>query len=71
MLWAWDSKQDAAKWVENTDRERTAFIKDHFLKDPTDPRNCDLVLNASRWSVMECADLIVDALGRLTSRPER
>jgi cytidylate kinase len=65
------SKHDAAKWVETTDRERTAFIKDHFLKDPTDPRNYDLILNVSRWSVMECADLIVDGLGRLTSRSER
>ena len=24
------SKHDATKWVETTDRERTAFIKDHF-----------------------------------------
>ena len=62
------SKHDAAKWVETTDRERAAFIKDHFLKDPTDPRHYDLILNVSRWSVMECADLIVDALNRLTGR---
>ena len=62
------SKRDAEKWVERTDRERAAFVKDHFLKDPTDPRQYDLILNISRWSVMECADLIVDALGRLTSR---
>jgi cytidylate kinase len=65
------SKREAEKWVETTDRERTAFIKDHFLKDPTDQRQYDLILNISRWSVMECADLIVDALGRLTSRAAR
>ena len=53
--------------MENTDRERAAFIKDHFLKDPADPRWYDLLLNVSRWSVMECADLIVDGLSRLTN----
>ncbi len=62
------SKHDAMKWVENTDRERIAFIKDHFLKDPTNPHYYDLLLNVSRWSVMECADLIVDGLNRLTGR---
>lgn len=65
------SKHDAKRWVENAGRERIAFIKDHFLKDPTDPHNYDLLLNASRWSVMECADLILDGLGRLTSHPTR
>jgi cytidylate kinase len=62
------ARQDAARWVETTERERTAFIKDHFRKDPADPRTYDLILNSSRWSVMECADLVVDALGRMTSR---
>jgi cytidylate kinase len=65
------SKAEAAKWVETTDRERTAFVKDHFFKDTADLLAYDLILNMSRWSVMECADLIVDALGRLTSRPAR
>ena len=54
--------------VETTDRERIAFIKDHFLKDPTDSRRYDLLLNTSRWSVMECADLILEAFGQLGSR---
>jgi cytidylate kinase len=62
------SKHDAERWVETTDRERIAFIKEHFQKDPTNPRCYDLLLNASRWSVMECADLILDALGKLGSR---
>lgn len=65
------SRREAEKWVEATDRGRIAFIKDHFLKDPADLRQYDLILNISRWPVMECADLIVDALGRLTSRPAR
>jgi cytidylate kinase len=62
------SKHDAQRWLETTDRERIAFIKDHFQKDPTDSRRYDLLLNTSRWSAMECADLILDALGRLGSR---
>ncbi len=62
------SKHDAERWLEKTDHERSVFIKDHFHKDPTDPRQYDLLLNTSRWSVMECADLILSALGRLGSR---
>jgi cytidylate kinase len=62
------SKHDAERWLETTDRERIAFLKDHFQKDPTDSRRYDLLLNTSRWSVMECADLILDAFGRLGSR---
>ena len=57
--------------MEKTDRERAAFIKEHFHRDPTDPHHYDLFLNVSRWSVMECADLVLDALGRLTSHPVR
>ncbi len=49
------SKHDAERWVETTDRERVAFLKEHFRKDPTDPGRYDLLLNASRWSVIECA----------------
>jgi cytidylate kinase len=63
------SRQDAARWVEETDRERTRFVRDHFLKDSADPHQYDLVLNSSHWSVPECAGLIVDAVRRLESRP--
>jgi cytidylate kinase len=59
---------EAKRWVEETDRERARFIKTHFLKDPTDPLGYDLVLNTSRWSVPECADLIVQALRQLQAR---
>jgi cytidylate kinase len=60
--------QRAMNWTEQTDAERSRFVKDHFQKDPTDPRLYDLVLNSSRFSVGECADLIVEALYRLQSR---
>ena len=65
------SRHDAAAWVEKADRDRVAFIKDHFHRDPTDPHHYDLILNSSRWSMMECADLILDGLGRLTRHPLR
>jgi cytidylate kinase len=51
-------RDEAARKVEQTDRERVAFIKDHFQRDPTEIHQYDLVLNTSRWSVADCADLI-------------
>jgi cytidylate kinase len=59
---------EAAGFVESTDRERRRFIKDHFRKDVTDPLIYDLVLNTSRLSIEECADLVVEALLRLQAR---
>jgi cytidylate kinase len=56
---------EARRWVEETDRDRLRFNKDHFRKDPREPVHYDLVLNTSRWPVGECADLIVDSLKRL------
>jgi cytidylate kinase len=62
------TKQQAAKWVADTDRQRQTFVKDHFLKDPADPHNYDLVLNTSTWSVNDCADLILHGLRELENR---
>jgi cytidylate kinase len=56
------SKEEAARQVERIDRERVGFVKAHFRKEATDPPQYDLVLNSSRYSVGECADLIVEAL---------
>jgi cytidylate kinase len=55
------STQDAKRWVEQKDRDRTDFIRSHFVKDPTDLRQYDLVLNSSLWSEATSADLIVRA----------
>jgi cytidylate kinase len=60
--------EEAKRWVEKTDGERIRFVKDHFQKDAADPRQYDLVLNSSRFSVPECADLIIEALHRLQAR---
>jgi cytidylate kinase len=62
------TETEAARWVEQTDRERAHFVKQHFFKDPMDPAAYDLVLNTSRWSKEECAELIVDAIAKLKQR---
>jgi cytidylate kinase len=56
------SAAEAERWVDRTDRERVRFVKEYFHRDPTDPVNYDLVLNAGRLSVDDCARLIVEAL---------
>ena len=63
------SWEEAARRVEDMDRHRRQFIKEHFQQDIADPRHYDLILNSSRWSVAECADFILDALHRLQAHP--
>jgi cytidylate kinase len=62
------SRPEAARYVDNTDRERIRFIREHFRKDPTDPQHYDLVLNSSRFTAAECAEIILEALRRLEAR---
>jgi cytidylate kinase len=62
------SSDEAARWIETTDRARYRFVHDHFLKDPADPGNYDLVLNSARFSIEECTDLIVQALRQFEGR---
>jgi len=59
---------EASRFVESTDRERSRFIAQHFRKDLTDNLLYDLVLNASRLSVEECAGIVIEALLRLQAR---
>jgi len=59
------SSEEARNWIEKTDHERVRFVKEHFQKDPSDPRHYDLVINSARFSVEQCAELIVEALQRL------
>jgi cytidylate kinase len=59
------SEAKAARWVEDTDRQRLQFVQEHFLKDAADSHGYDLILNTSRWGVAECAELLVQALGCL------
>ncbi len=56
------ARHEAAKFIERTDRERMQFVRMHFLRDSTDPRQYDLFLNVSQFSADECADLAIAAL---------
>jgi hypothetical protein len=58
------SWKEAAREIDEIDRQRTSPIRDHFLIDPSDPQNHDLVLNFPRFTVEACAALVVDALHR-------
>jgi cytidylate kinase len=51
-----------AKKLEQMERDRTRFVREHFHRDPTDQVNFDLVLNMSRLSTADCAEIIIDAL---------
>jgi cytidylate kinase len=63
------SERDAEHWVEKTAQERKNFVRKYFGKDVTDPEAYELVVNTSRLTVAECADVIVDLLHRLQARP--
>jgi cytidylate kinase len=52
----------ATRRMDEINRERSRFLRDHFHIDPAQPDHYDLVLNTSRWSVSECADVILRAL---------
>jgi cytidylate kinase len=58
------TEAEAARWVDSADRDRVRFVREHFQKDPADPRHYDLVLNAMRLPVPGCAAVIVEALHR-------
>jgi cytidylate kinase len=59
------AREEAARFVAQTDAERARFVREHFLKDVADPSGYDLVLNCARYSAAACAELIVAALRRL------
>lgn len=62
------SQKDAEREAARIDQERIRFTRAHFLKDPTDPENYDLVLNSSRFSIAACADSIIHALRHQQAR---
>lgn len=62
------SRAEADAQLDTIDRERIAFIKNHFLKDPREPQNYDLVLNSSCFTFAECADIIIEALNQRQAR---
>jgi cytidylate kinase len=62
------SFEEAARWVDQTDRERKAFVKEHFRRDLTDPEQYDLVLNAIRYPPAQCAEIAAASLHLLEGR---
>jgi len=55
------SPERAAQRVATLDRERAEFIRKHFRADADDVNGYDLLLNCARFSVDQCAALILDA----------
>lgn len=51
-----------ASHVDKVDALRAEFVRSHFHKDVADVHHYDLVLNTERFSVSQCAELIVAAL---------
>jgi cytidylate kinase len=59
-------KENLAKqYIERTDKDRSAFVEQFFHRDVADVHLYDLVINMSRYSIVDATELIVDALDRL------
>ena len=54
--------REVAAWMEKAERERGEFVRRAFRQDVAEPRHYDLVLNMSRLSVDEAADVIIRVL---------
>ena len=57
-------RDKALRFINETDAERSKFVRLHFLCDTAEPHHYDLFLNTSEFSVDDCADLIVEAARR-------
>ncbi|WP_165219161.1 AAA family ATPase [Aquisphaera insulae] len=61
-------QEQAARFVDSTDLERSKFLKGHFHQDLTDPLGYDLILNSSRFSVEESSEMVIEGLRRMQAR---
>jgi len=55
--------QEAEARLVRLDERREEFLRHHFGRDPDDPVNYDLTLNAGGLPLGVCAELLVSALG--------
>jgi cytidylate kinase len=62
------SEKEAGRLEEKLNRERHDFVKRHFGKEVSDPHFYDLVLNTSRLSAEEGAEVLIAALHQLQAR---
>lgn len=64
------AKVDAIKHVSSNDAQREGFVKDYFHHTVGDAHNYDLIINTSRFSVEQAAQLIIDALHKCQQTPK-
>jgi hypothetical protein len=62
------SSTDARAYIEQSDRERIAFLERYFHRDVSDPHIHDLVINAEQLGVENMLDLIVDGVNSWLQR---
>ena len=62
------SQDKTQRYLEQTDRTRREFIREHFHCDVTDPHLYDLVLNLAYLELDEAVDLIVNQCERRFGR---
>jgi len=62
---------EVARWIDHTEKERRRFILDHFHKDPENPLVHDLVINTSRFSLEDCAEIVLTGVRAMQGRPAR
>ena len=58
----------AEEWLDRTEHERTLFVRRNFGVEPGDPHLYDLLLNTSRLSIAECADMVAQAFAQFEAR---
>jgi cytidylate kinase len=58
----------AVEWLDRTEHERILFVRRNFGVEPNDPHLYDLLLNTSRLSIAECADIIAQVFAQFDAR---
>jgi cytidylate kinase len=64
------SDSTARHHIENTDRDRSEFVQQHFGRDVTDLCLYDVVVNTAGFSTEQTAEIVVTALHQLQARPK-
>jgi cytidylate kinase len=62
------SDSTARDHIEKTDRDRAAFVNQHFGGDVTDVGRYDLVINTACFSPVQAVEIIIAALRQRESR---
>ncbi len=61
MLQMGMSDKTSLEFVTTSDRNREAFVREHFRIDAADPHHYELVVNVEKLSRDDAVDMIVDA----------